>query len=180
MRILVTRGWILGHLIFVDGIRVDLNKIFAIVNWKPPQNVTEVRYYRRFVKGFLIIILLLTKLLQKDVWFVWTDKCQQSFDQLKKMLMESLHESRKEFTIYSDASLNRLDCVLMQDGKVIVYASHQLKSHEKNYPTHDLELATVVKRGCKCFEPDVFICPESVEYSIDSENQRFYSIRIEN
>ena len=53
-------------------------------------------------------------------------------------------ESRKEFIVYSDASLNGLGCVLMQDGKVIAYAPRQLKSHERNYPTHDLELAAVV------------------------------------
>ena len=53
-------------------------------------------------------------------------------------------ESGKEFVIYSDASLNGLGCVLMQEGKAIAYASRQLKPHEKNYPTHDLELAAIV------------------------------------
>ena len=53
-------------------------------------------------------------------------------------------ESGKEFVIYSDASLNVLGCVLIQEGKVIAYASRQLKPHEKNYPTHDLELAAIV------------------------------------
>jgi hypothetical protein len=56
----------------------------------------------------------------------------------------SLFESGKRFTVYTDASLIGLGCVLMQDGKVIVYGSRQLKEHERNYPTHDLELATVV------------------------------------
>jgi hypothetical protein len=56
----------------------------------------------------------------------------------------SLFESGKRFTVYTDASLIGLGCVLMQDGKVIVYGSRQLKKHERNYPTHDLELATVV------------------------------------
>ena len=46
--------------------------------------------------------------------------------------------------IFSDASLNGLGCVLMQEGKVVAYASRQLKPHEKNYPTHDLELAKIV------------------------------------
>ena len=53
-------------------------------------------------------------------------------------------ESGKEFVVYSDASLNGLGCVLMQEGKVVAYASRQLKPHERNYPTHDLELAAVV------------------------------------
>ena len=52
--------------------------------------------------------------------------------------------SSKDYTVYSDASRIGLGCVLMQDGKVVAYASRQLKTHEQNYPTHDLELAAVV------------------------------------
>ena len=76
----------------VKGIRVDPAKIEAIVSWKPPQNVTEVRsflglagYYRQFVKGLSVIASTLTKLLRKGVKFEWDDKCQSSFDQLKKI-----------------------------------------------------------------------------------------------
>ena len=90
----------------------------------------------------------MTKLLQKDVKFEWTEECQQSFEKLKKCLTEApvlvQPESGKEFVVYSDASLNGLGCVLMQEGKVIAYASRQLKPHERNYPTHDLELAAIV------------------------------------
>ena len=50
----------------------------------------------------------------------------------------------KEYTLYSDTSRIGLGCVLMQDGKVVAYASRQLKPHEQNYPTHDLELAAIV------------------------------------
>ena len=70
-----------------EGIRVDLIKIEASGNWKPPQNVTEVRsflglarYYRRFVKEFSIVASPLTKLLKKGVKFEFTDKCQNSFE----------------------------------------------------------------------------------------------------
>ena len=77
------------------------------------------------------------RLLQKDVKFEWTEKCQQSFEKLKALLIEApvlvQPEPGKEFVIYSDASLNGLGCVLMQEGKVIAYASRQLKPHEKNY-----------------------------------------------
>ena len=80
--------------------------------------------------------------------FEWSKKCQQSFEQLKTLLTEALvlvqPESGKEFVIFSDTSLNGLGCVLMQEGKVIAYASRQLKLHGKNYPTHDLELAAIV------------------------------------
>ena len=138
-----------------EGIKVDPTKIKVMVNWKPPRNVTEVRsflglagYYRRFVRGFFVVASLLTKLLRKGIKFEWTDKCQNSFEQLKGMLVEApvltQPTSGKEYTLYSDASGIGLGCVLIQDGKVVAYASRQLKTHEHNYPTHDLELAAVV------------------------------------
>ncbi|KAA3461235.1 polyprotein [Gossypium australe] len=84
----------------------------------------------------------------KDVKFEWSDKCQQSFDILKALLTEAQvlvqPESGKEFIIYSDASLNGLGCIFMQEGKVVAYASIQLKLHERNYPAHGLELAAIV------------------------------------
>ncbi|KAA3478731.1 DNA/RNA polymerases superfamily protein [Gossypium australe] len=145
----------LRHIISASGIRVDPSKVSAILEWKLPRNVSEVRsflglagYYRRFVKGFSMIATPMTKLLQKDVKFEWSEKCQKSFDQLKTLLTEApvliQPESGKEFVIFSDASLNGLGCVLMQEGKVVAYASRQLKPHEKNYPTQDLELAAIV------------------------------------
>ena len=138
----------LGHIVSAEGIRVDLKKIEAIVNWKPPRNVTEVRsflrltgYYRRFVKGFSVIASLLTKLLRKGVKFEWTNNYQNSFEQLKEMLVEApvltQRTSGKEYTLYSDALGIGLGYVLMQDGKVVAYASRQLKPHEQNYPTHN-------------------------------------------
>ena len=117
-----------------EGIRVDPANIEAIVNWKLPRNVTEVRsllgldgYYRRFVKGFFVIASTLTKLLQKWVKFEWDDKCQSSFEQLKKILVEVLVLTQptpgREYALYSDASRIGFGCVLMQDGKVMAYAS---------------------------------------------------------
>ena len=137
------------------GIRVNPTKIEAIVNWKLPRNVIEMRsflglagYYRRFVKGFSVIASSLTKLLRKGVKFEWDDKCQSSFEQLKKILVKTpmltQPTSGREYAMYSDASKFGLGCVLMQDEKVVAYASRQLKPHEQNYPTHDLELAAVV------------------------------------
>ena len=80
--------------------------------------------------------------------FKWSEKCQASFQKLKAFLTEApvLIEPTygKEYVIFSDASLNGLGCVLMQEGKVVAYASRQLKQHEKNYHTHDLELAAIV------------------------------------
>ncbi|KAL5836129.1 hypothetical protein ACOSQ4_015626 [Xanthoceras sorbifolium] len=145
----------LGHIVSAEGIKADPKKIEAIVEWKPPRNVTEVRsflglagYYRRFVKGFSSIASPLTKLLHKNVRFEWTDRCQAAFDRLKEMLVEApiliQPISGKDYVIYSDASHHGLGCVLMQEGKVVAYASRQLKNHELNYPIHDLELAAIV------------------------------------
>ena len=138
----------LCHIVLAEGIRVDPTKIEVVVNWKPPRNVTEVRsflglagYYRRFVRGFFVIASPLTKLFKKGIKFEWTDKCQNSFERLKGILVEApvltQPTSGKEYTLYSDASGIGLGCVLMQDGKVVAYASRQLKPH-------DLELTVVV------------------------------------
>ncbi|KAA3483149.1 Integrase, catalytic core [Gossypium australe] len=85
---------------------------------------------------------------KKNVSFMLSDKCQQSFNKLKSILVEgsmlTQPEFGKEFVGYNDASLNDLRCVLMQEGKVIAYASLQLQTHGKNYPTRDLELAVVI------------------------------------
>ena len=90
----------------------------------------------------------LTKLIKKGVPFVWIEKQQEAFERLKKVLTEApvliQPESGKDFTVYSDASHVGLGCVLMQEGKVVAYASRQLKPHEGNYPTHDLKLAAVI------------------------------------
>ena len=145
----------LGHVIAAEGVSVDPQKIEAVVNWKPPKNVSEVRsflglagYYRKFVEGFSKIAAPLTKLTRKDVKYDWVDACQQSFEELKSRLTSTpvlaLPNGRDGFVVYSDASRQGLGCVLMQNDRVIAYASRQLKKHEQNYPTHDLELAAVV------------------------------------
>ena len=75
--------------------------------------------------------------------FEWSEKCQVSFKKLKAFLTEAHVLTQltysKEYVIFSDALLNALGCVLMQEGKMIACASRKLKPHEKNYPTHDME-----------------------------------------
>ncbi|XP_070668685.1 uncharacterized protein [Malus domestica] len=145
----------LGHVVSTQGIQVDPQKIAAVENWEQPRTVTEVRsflglagYYRRFVQDFSMIALPLTKLTRKDVKFEWDENCERSFQQLKYCLTHApvlvLPDDSGNFEIYSDASLNGLGCVLMQHNRVIAYASRQLKNHERNYPTHDFELAAIV------------------------------------
>ena len=90
----------------------------------------------------------MTSLLEKNADLIWTDERQMAFDELKKRLTTApvltLPDQGKRFTVYCDASKDALGCVLMQEGRVIAYASWQLHRHELNYPTHDLELAAVV------------------------------------
>jgi hypothetical protein len=145
----------LGHVITKGGIAVDPGKIRDVLNWKPPTTVSEiwsflglVGYYRRFIEGFSKIVKPLTSLLEKDKKFEWSEACQNSFDELRKRLTTApvlaMPDIHKSFDIYCDASKQGLGCVLMQEGHVIAYASRQLRKHEQNYPTHDLELAAVV------------------------------------
>nr|GFB49682.1 hypothetical protein [Tanacetum cinerariifolium] len=106
------------------------------------------RYYRRFIKGFSKIAKPMTMLTQKKVKFEWGDKQEAAFQLLKQELCSApilaLPEGSEDFIIYCDASNKGLGAVLMQREKVISYASCQLKIHEKNYITHDLELGAVV------------------------------------
>jgi hypothetical protein len=99
-------------------------------------------------KIFFKIAKPTTRLLEKSRDFKWTSECHASFEELKKRLTSAplliLPDVSKTFNIYYDASWQGLECVLMQEGRVVSYASHQLKNHEENYPTYDPELATVV------------------------------------
>ncbi|XP_072093102.1 transposon Tf2-1 polyprotein isoform X3 [Arachis hypogaea] len=145
----------LGHVVSKQGIAVDPAKVEAVMNWERPTSVTEIRsflglarYYRRFIKGFSQLALPLTKLTRKDTPFIWTPECEGSFQELKHRLTTApvlvLPEPSEPFEVYCDASLKGLGCVLMQHQNVVAYASRQLRPHEMNYPTHDLELAAVV------------------------------------
>jgi hypothetical protein len=145
----------LGHIINRDGLAMDPKKVADILNWKATKDVRGIKgfigmagYYRRFIEGFSNIARPMTALLANKVEFKWTQKCQEAFDVLKERLTTTLvlvlPDVHKPFSVYCDASYIGLGCVLMQEGRVVAYSSQQLKVHEKNYPTHDLELATVV------------------------------------
>ena len=107
-----------------------------------------VGFYRRFIQDFSKISSHLTKLTKKNVNFVWSQKCEQAFNELKDKLTSApiltIMDGSEGLTVYTDAYGTGLGAVLMQNGKVIAYASRQLKTHEKNYATHDLELLAVV------------------------------------
>nr|GEU35612.1 putative reverse transcriptase domain-containing protein [Tanacetum cinerariifolium] len=137
------------------GYHVDPAEIVSIKDWASPKTATEIRqflglvgYYKRFIKGFLKIAKSMTKLTQKKVKFKWGDKQEAAFQIIKQKLCSApilaLPKGSEDFVIYCDASIKGLGAVLMQREKVIAYGSRQLKVHEKNYTTHDLELGAVV------------------------------------
>ncbi|GJV41601.1 hypothetical protein Tco_1420041 [Tanacetum coccineum] len=176
----------LGHVIDNKGIHVDPAKIESVKDWASPKSPTEIRqflglagYYRRFIEGFSMIAKLMTKLTQKKVKFEWGDKQEAVFQLLKQKLCSTpilaLPKGSEDFIVYCDASKKGLGAVLMQREKVISYASRQLKIHEKNYTTHDLELGAVVFAlkiwrhylyGTKC---TVFTDHKSLQHILDQK-----------
>ncbi|GJW96923.1 hypothetical protein Tco_0178731 [Tanacetum coccineum] len=182
----ISRVQFLGHVIDCRGIHVDPAKIESIKDWASPKTPTEIRqflglagYYRRFIEGFSKIAKTMTKLTQKGVKFDWGDKQEAAFQLLKQKLCSApilaLPEGSEDFIAYCDASKKGLGAVLMQREKVISYASRQLKIHEKNYTTHDLELGAVVFAlkiwrhylyGTKC---TVFTDHKSLQHILDQK-----------
>ncbi|GJW32646.1 putative reverse transcriptase domain-containing protein [Tanacetum coccineum] len=169
-----------------QGIHVDPAKIEFVKDWASPNAAKEIRqflglagYYRRFIKGFSKIAKPITKLTQKKVKFYWSDKAKIAFQLIKQKLCNApilaLPEGSENFIVYCDASIKGLGVVLMQREKVIAYTSRQLKIHEKNYTTLDLELGAVVFAlkiwrhylyGTKCI---VFIDHKSLQHILDQK-----------
>ncbi|GJR81253.1 putative reverse transcriptase domain-containing protein [Tanacetum coccineum] len=153
----------LGHVIDSRGIHVDPAKIESIKDWASPKTPMEIRqflglagYYRRFIEGFSKIAKPMTKLTQKGIKFDWGEKEENAFQLIKQKLCSApilaLPEGSEGFVVYCDASHKGLGVVLMQREKVIAYASRQLKVHEKNYTTHDLETC------------DRYVCSKDMEH----------------
>ncbi|GJT96110.1 putative reverse transcriptase domain-containing protein [Tanacetum coccineum] len=176
----------LGHVIDSQCIHVDPTKIESIKDWASPKSPTEIQqflgltgYYRRFIEGFSKIAKPMTKLTQKKVALEWGDKQEAAFQTLKNKLCSvpilALPQGVENFIVYCDTSHNCLGPVLMQNEKVIAYASRQLKIHEKNYTTHDLELGAMVFAlkiwrhylyGTKC---TVFTYHKSLQHILDQK-----------
>jgi hypothetical protein len=145
----------LGHTISKDGISVDPSKVQEVMDWKPPTSVHQIYsflglagYYRHFVPVFSRIAKPMIKLLKKGVKFSWNEKCKEAFHTLRAHLTTTpvlaQPDTSRTFDVYCDASSTGLGCVLMQDNRMIAYASRALWTHEQNYPTHDLELAAII------------------------------------
>ena len=138
-----------------SGVSVDPEKVEAIMSWERLKSVFKIRrflglagYYKKFIDDFSRLAAPMTKLTRKEVKFEWNDTCERAFQELKWRLTSAhilvVPEREQEYSVYYDASKEGLGCVLMQSGRVVAYASQQLKNHKKNYPTHDIELAAIV------------------------------------
>jgi len=145
----------LGHVLSAKGVAIDPGKVRDVLNWKPSISIHQVHsflgmvgYYRRFIPDFSKVSKPITELLKKQTKFVWSPECNEAFETLKKLLTTApvlAHPNiEKSFDVYYDASGIGIGCVLMQEGRVLAYASRQLKRHEEHYPTHDLELDAIV------------------------------------
>nr|GFC35180.1 putative reverse transcriptase domain-containing protein [Tanacetum cinerariifolium] len=190
----ISKVQFLGHVIDSQGIHVDPAKIDSIKDWASPKTATEIRqflglarYYRRFIEGFSKISRTMTKLTQKKVKFEWSDKQEEAFQVIKQKLCSApilaLPEGSEDFVVYCDASIKGLGTVLTQREKVIAYGSRQLKIHEKNYTTHDLELGAVVfalkiwrhyMYGTKC---TVFTDHKSLQHILDQKEMNMIQRR---
>ena len=138
-----------------SGVSVDPNKVEAVMSWERPKSVFEMcsflglaGYYRRFIEDFSRLAAPMTRLTRMEVKFDWDDRCEEAFQELKRRLTSApiliVPYRGQTYTMYCDASRAGLGCVLMQFERVVAYGSRQLKNHEQNYPTHDMELVTVV------------------------------------
>ena len=145
----------LGHVVSTSGVSVDPEKIKAVMSWERPKSVFEIYsflgltgYYRRFIENFSRLAAPMSRLTRKVVKCEWNDMCERAFQELKRRLTSApiliVPKQGQRYTVYCDASKDGLGCVLMQSGRVVAYGSRQLKNHERNYPTHDMELAAIV------------------------------------
>jgi hypothetical protein len=107
-----------------------------------------VGYYKRFIAGFVRIAHFITSLQRKEKKFQWTENCERSFQKLKQLLTNApilrIADPNEYCLVCIDACKEGLGGFLNQNGFVICYESRKLKEHERNYETHDLELATIV------------------------------------
>jgi len=149
----------LGHVVSEDGIATDPEKTRLIRDWPVPRNLKELRsylgltsYYRKFVKDYSKIAVPLTDLLKKDHRYVWTEDCQQAFDQLKAAFMSppvlALPRNEGLMILQTDAADRSIGAILsqVQDGheRMVAYAGRTLNRAEQNYCTYRKELLAVV------------------------------------
>ena len=157
----------LGHVASAEGVKVDPAKLAAVTKWQEPRNAKEVHsftgfanYFRKFIQGYTNMVAPLTALLKKSAEFVWTEKCQRAFEDVKHALASApvlaLPDYTKLFEVVADASGFAIGAVLLQEGRVIAYESKAMSPAERNYSAGDQELLAVVHalKTWRCYLQD--------------------------
>ncbi|KAJ7947141.1 Retrotransposon protein, putative, Ty3-gypsy subclass [Quillaja saponaria] len=145
----------LGHIIEEGRVRMDLDKVKAIQEWKTPTSVTELRsflglanYYRRFVEGYSRKAAPLTELLKKGTVWHWGEPCQTAFEDMKLAMINdpvlALPDISKPFEVQTDASDYALGGVLLQESHPVAYESHKLSQAERRYTAQEKEMLAVI------------------------------------
>lgn len=149
----------LGYKVDEKGLHVDVSKVEAILKLRSPRNSTEVRrfigmtgWYRKFIPNFSTLIAPLTRLIQKNFSFTWTQECDDAFNKIKNILISApiltCPDFSQPFTLQTDASAYGLGAVLTQnlDGeeKVICFLSRSLTKAERNWSTTERECIAVI------------------------------------
>src|ERR1700680_782428 len=158
----------LGHLVSEDGIRVNPEKVKAIIDWPTPTSVKNIRcflgisgYYRKFIQNYSKVASPLTELLKDEQRFKWGEEQQSAFDFLKQATTSApilvLPDMSLPFKVTTDACSRAIGAVLSQNnGKgdhPIAYLSKKLSGAEQNWPAHEQELFAVVNalKHCKYY-----------------------------
>lgn len=144
----------LGHIISGDGVKVDQEKIRAMIDWPPPTTITELRgflgltgYYRKFVRDYGIIARPLTNLLKKGK-FEWTHDAETAFQTLKTAMTSTptlaMPDFDNPFIIQTDASGEGIGAILTQNGKPLAFMSRSLGVAKRNWSTYAREMLAIV------------------------------------
>ena len=147
----------LGFVISADGLKMDPEKVKAILEWPTPENVSEVRsfhglasFYRKFIKNFSAVCNAMTETMRGDKKeFKWTHGADKSFETLKQKVAElpvlALPDFNKIFQVECDASGNAIGAILSQEGKPVAFFSEKLNDAKRKYSMYDQEFYAIVQ-----------------------------------
>jgi hypothetical protein len=150
----VKEVYYLGHIVSHEGVKVDPNKIKAMMDWTIPKTLKNLRgflgltgYYRKFVRNYGRIAAPLTTLTKKDA-FSWTPEATKAFEQLKEVMCTTLVLTTPDFTktfiVECDALGNGIDVVLMQEGRPLAFESQPLKGKDLHKPIYEKEMMAIL------------------------------------
>lgn len=180
----------LGYVISPEGISMDPKKVEVILAWPSPKSVRDIQvflgfanFYRRFVEFFSQVVSAITRLLKKDVPFVWDNEAQEAFDNLKKLFSSDPilrhFDPEKPCFLEPDASKNALGMVCSQPDangvlRPLGYYSRSLSGPEKNYHVHDTELLAAIE-GLEHFRHYFAYSPFPATILTDHKNLEYFS-----